>query len=118
MVEHKERYKNINVFSAKEAPLLPKRGSDLIPTEWIRFAGNYKLLQRELYPELFNCFMDCRFFTPKPGQSIILSGFPGRSEWETIYENASWDRPTNNDGRVLMVNNTPLLFFFLTKILR
>ncbi len=103
MVEHAERYKNVNVYNAKEAPLLPKRGIDLIPKEWIRFAGNYKLLQRELYPELFNAFMDCRHFTPRPGQSIILSGFPGRSEWETICGDASWDRPTNNKGKVLMV---------------
>lgn len=46
---------------------------------WRPFCSNYHLLQRELYPELFNAFMSCRFFTPAPGQTLILSGFPGRT---------------------------------------
>jgi hypothetical protein len=104
MVEHEGRYKNANVYSSKQAPLLPKRAIDLIPTEWIRFAGNYKLLQRELYPELFNAFVECRYFTPKSGQAIVLSGFPGRSQWETVYGDNPWSmKSTNEAGKVLTV---------------
>jgi hypothetical protein len=77
MVEHGGRYKDKNVYRAIPGmAYFPKEGTDLIPTEWIRFAGNYKLLRRELYPALFNAFMQ---MTPKPGQMLILSGFPGQS---------------------------------------
>jgi len=103
MVEHAKRYKNKDVFSAKQGPYMPKQGYGLIPTEWIRFAGNYKLLRRELYPLLYNAFFSRKYFTPLPGQSIILSGFPGRSQW--IHTGTrSWDAPERpGDGKVLAV---------------
>jgi len=52
---------------------------------WPRFASNYHLMRRELYPELFNAFASCRYFRPGPGQCLILSGFPGRT---TVVEGA------------------------------
>ena len=77
MVEHAGRYKDKNVFRAVPGlAYFPQNEGDLIPTDWIRFAGNYKLLRRELYPLLFNAFMQ---LTPQPGQTLILSGFPGQS---------------------------------------
>ena len=79
MVEHVGRYKEKNVFSAKKGPYLPKNWSDLVPEPWIQFAGNYKLLRRELYPLLFNAFLFCTHFVPRPGQMLVLSGFPSPS---------------------------------------
>lgn len=79
LVEHSERYAKKDVLSAKGGPYLPVAWNENIPLPWIRFAGNYKLLQRELYPRLWNDFITCRYFTPAPGQTLILSGFPGRS---------------------------------------
>lgn len=79
MVEHVGRYKDKNVFSAKKGPYLPKSMGDLVPQPWIQFAGNYKLLRRELYPLLYNAFIFCTHFQPKPGQMLVLSGFPGPS---------------------------------------
>ncbi len=110
MIEHKRRYGKKELFDAKKGPYLPKNGTDLIPgyDEWIRFAGNYKLLRRELYPELFNAFMSCSFFMPRQGQTLILSGFPGRSAWENTNvggeeEGGRWDNPGRNQGKVRVV---------------
>jgi hypothetical protein len=105
MIEHKKRYAKKDVFDAKKGPYLPKRGCDLIPAQdqWIRFAGNYKLLRRELYPELFNAFMRCTHFTPPVGKTLILSGFPGRSAWENLSGPGSWDNPAHSQGRVRVV---------------
>jgi hypothetical protein len=116
MIEHKKRYKNVSVYKSEggKKRYLPRNSEDLMPREWIRFAGSYKLLRRELYPELFNAFITCRYFTPLPGQTLILSGFPGRSRWETVYNNhlgggttpsgvSPWDARTSTEGQVLVV---------------
>ena len=79
LVEHSERYAKKDVLSAEAGPYLTASWDEKIPMPWIRFAGNYKLLQRELYPRLWNDFISCRYFTPDPGQTLVLSGFPGRS---------------------------------------
>lgn len=79
LVEHAERYAKKDVLPAEGAPYLPVAWNERIPSPWIRFAGNYKLLQRELYPRLWNDFISCRYFTPAVGQTLVLSGFPGRS---------------------------------------
>ena len=76
MVEHSGRYAGKKVFSAKKGPYLSKNMGDLRPNPWIQFAGNYKLLRRELYPLLFNALLFCTHFTPKMGQMLVLSGFP------------------------------------------
>ena len=57
---------------------------------WIRFAGNQLLLRRELYPRLFNAFMDGRHFVPKPGALLVLHGFPGYMEWTTMPDPAPY----------------------------
>lgn len=100
MVTHGARYKDKDVLKGK-GPFLPENGNDLIPTPWIRFAGNYKLLQRELYPRLFNAFIDGNHIVPKPGQSIILHGFPGISEWVTVYKQQPHVLNTNFAGQEL-----------------
>ncbi len=100
MVTHTGRYKSKDVLKGK-GPFLPESGNDLVPTPWIRFAGNYKLLQRELYPRLFNAFIDGQHIVPRVGQSIILHGFPGVSEWVTVYKQQPHMINTNRHGQEL-----------------
>jgi hypothetical protein len=100
MVEHKKRYKNREKLSAKKGPYLGKDDNSLLP-DWSQFSANYKLLQRELYPRLFNALMQ---LTLKPGQIIILSGFPGRSRFETIYGEKPWEAKRSlRDNQVRVV---------------
>lgn len=101
MVEHAVRYKDKDVYSAEGGPYLPQEADGLIPMPWIRFAGNYRLLQRELYPRLFSAFMA---LVPKPGQSIILHGFPGFSEYVTVYQSKAYASGTNDRGQVKQVH--------------
>ncbi len=101
MVAHATRYKNTDVYSAKAGPYLPRRGIDPIPRPWINFAGNYKLLQRELYPRLFNALMN---IIPRPGQKLILHGFPGVSEYKTVPRQQAWTIDTNELGQQLQIH--------------
>lgn len=78
LVVHKKRYEKVERLISpgdRSKRYLP----NMAPESWMRFASNYQLLQRELYPELFNAFMTCRYFRPAAGQCLILSGFPGRT---------------------------------------
>jgi len=104
MVTHTGRYKSKDVYDAKKGPYLPTKSSGLIPTPWIRFAGNYKLLQREFYPRLFNAFMDGTYIVPQPGQMIVLHGFPAYSEWITVYKQQSSTINTNDRGQVEQIH--------------
>ena len=102
MVTHTNRYKNTNVRQYEPGkPVLPAKGTDKVPDVWMEFAGNYQLLQRELYPRLFNAFMFD--ISPRPGQTVILSGFPGRSWFETSYTNRAWETDLNASGQVWQV---------------
>lgn len=85
------------------AGYLPVDGQRPVPSEWKRFACSQKLLRRELYPRLFNMFMSCRFFTPNVGQSLILSGFPGRSHYQTLHVQAPWESFRNDGGEVWQI---------------
>lgn len=85
IMTRRKRYENMNILSEKEGPHLPVKVTNLIPRPWMSFAGNYKLMQRELYPRLFNAFMDGQHVVPNPGQTIILHGFPGMEEWVPIH---------------------------------
>lgn len=104
MVTHGKRYKGKDVFEAKNGPYLPTKASGLIPTPWIQFAGNYKLLQREFYPRLFNAFMDGSKIAPNPGQMIVLHGFPAYSEWVTVYGQQNYHIGTNDRGQIKQVH--------------
>lgn len=103
LVAHAKRYSGVEVYPSAGAPYLDRDGSALRPDPWIRFAANQELLRRELYPRLFNAFMSCRFFTPWVGQNLILSGFPGRSHYETLYVERPWESFTNGDGQVWQI---------------
>jgi hypothetical protein len=104
MVTHVKRYKNKEVFDSKGGPYLQPKYSSRIPQPWIGFAGNYKLLQRELYPRLFNAFMDGVHIVPKPGQMLVLHGFPGYCEWQTVYKQHTSSINTNERGQVKCVH--------------
>jgi hypothetical protein len=99
-VEHAKRYKNKDVFDAAGAPYLPVKGTDLVPSPWISFAGNYRLLQRELYGRLLNAFMDGYHLVPRPGQKLILHGFPGYMEYVRVYKQQAYAINTNDRGEV------------------
>lgn len=103
LVCHKKRYGNKSVYEDHTGPHLPVDGAQCVPSEWNDFAGNQKLLRRELYPRLFNMFMSCRFFTPNPGQNLILSGFPGRSHYQTMPVPAPWESFVADGGRVWQI---------------
>lgn len=104
MVTHGKRYKGKDVFETNNGPYLPTKAAGLIPTPWIRFAGNYKLLQREFYPRLFNAFMDGSKIVPNPGQMIVLHGFPAYSEWVTVYKQQNYTLGTNDRGQIKQVH--------------
>ncbi len=109
MVEHKKRYEKANVLEAINGKAyLPAKLTDMLPgkagadsrekqAEWLRFAGNYKLLQRELYPRLYNAFMFD--FIPRCGQKLILCGFPGYSEFVDAVEPGAWYVKEDPNGR-------------------
>jgi hypothetical protein len=91
LITHGDRYDKKNVFSHKDnKAYLPEKLSDLIPNPWIQFAGNYRLLQREFYPRLFNAFMDGIHILPGPGQMIVLHGFPGKTEYVPMYSQRAY----------------------------
>lgn len=104
MVTHTTRYKNKDVMRARDAPHLPSALTSLIPTPWIRFAGNYKNLQREFYPRLLNAFFDSCHITLKPGQTLFLHGFPGYVEWQTTFNKEVYKHGSDERGRVGLVH--------------
>ena len=91
-VAHAKRYKSIERLSAKGGPYLSADHGAPIPDPWINFAANQKLMRRELYPRLFNAFMDGEHVIPQPGQSIVLHGFPGRTEVVTVHPTMPYAR--------------------------
>jgi hypothetical protein len=105
LVTHEKRYKNKDVLPSKGGPYLPSRGSDPVPTPWIKFAGNHKLLRRELYPRLFNALMQLPL---KPGQKLILHGFPAYTEWITVYKQQAYSLGTNENAQVLQIHEWTL----------
>lgn len=104
MIEHKERYKKIDMLPAEGAPYLPVKGSDVIPNPWIRFSSNFRLRQREYFPRLFNVLMDERWIMPRPGQKIVLHGFPGYSEYVRVYSQKKDAFEGNARGEILQIH--------------
>lgn len=104
MVTHSKRYKGKNVLRARDGPYLPVQLTHLIPTPWIRFAGNYKNLQREFYPRLLNAFMDNIHLTMRPGQTVVFHGFPGYTEWQTTFNKEAYKGGSDERGRVEIVH--------------
>ena len=101
-ITHAKRYKKKNLLDANEGPYLPANVHEKIDLKgrpWIDFAGNYLLLQRELYPRLFNAFVSGEYITPRPGQRLFLHGFPGFCEYVYINSKYAHTLRTDSQGR-------------------
>jgi len=90
MVIHKKRYATTQILASADRHI-PEAATDPIPEDWSTFSASQELLRRQLYPELFNAIMSCNYFTPRPGQSIILSGFPGRCVYTVATAGSGWE---------------------------
>jgi hypothetical protein len=82
MVTHVTRYKRVDVLDPDKGPYLPSDETGKVPKPWLGFAASGLLLRRELYPRLFNAIIGGVHKRLAPGKSIILHGFPGRSEYQ------------------------------------
>lgn len=98
MIAHKKRYKSKQILEANCGAHLDANPNSAIPSPWIGFAGNFHLLQRELYPRLFNAFM--MMTPPYPGQTIYLHGFPGTTKWVTTYQQNAFALGTSPYGEI------------------
>ena len=107
-VAHQKRHAESDTkpLPTNGGPYLPPRDHDTIMTSerWTAFAKNFLLLRRELYPLLFNAFMSMRGFKLRLNQRIVLSGFPGRSSWETVHHSAPWEARRNDENRQYVVH--------------
>ena len=71
IVEHKKRYGGKKgVLKFEDGPHLNGK----MPKDWMLFAADTRNLRRELYPLLYNCFLDWK--PAFPGQRLILNGLP------------------------------------------
>jgi hypothetical protein len=67
------------VFWYEDGPHLPQDESQPFSfTDWTRFMSDSRNLYSELYPRIYNYFLDNARFTPKPGQMVFLSGLPAQ----------------------------------------
>lgn len=108
-VAHKKRHleHGIQPLPTDGGPYLPRRDQDAImqAEHWTAFSKNYLLLRRELYPLLFNAFMSLPISKLRTFQRIVLSGFPGRSAWQTVHASAPWEAPRDDQNRQYVVQH-------------
>lgn len=57
----------------------------LRPDQWQRYTTNRELVRRELYPIIWNAFIDEKYFKAEPGEQLILHGLPG--QWRETRNN-------------------------------
>lgn len=86
IVCYSQRYSKTVIYSEEDAPFLPTDPLRPLP-DWQKFSSNRKLLQRELFPRLYNRLLD---IDPGLGQRLILHGFPGRTQKFKQFH-ATWD---------------------------
>ena len=99
-VAHRERESRTPALPLDGAPYLPSREQDCVmgSDRWQSFARSHLLLRRELYPRLFDAFMNLRDIPLPEGKEIVLSGFPGRTGWRAAHMRNPWEAPRNNQG--------------------
>lgn len=106
-VAHKKRHSAVAPLPVDGGPYLPRREQDLVMDQerWAAFSRSHLLLRRELYPLLFNAFMGLRSIELPVGKRIVLSGFPGRTQWRAVHAASPWEAPRNdhNQERVVAV---------------
>ena len=97
LICHGKRYEKVDRFTDADSPVLtcnldtPLVQTKLGTSPWMRFAGNQKLLQRELYPLLWNLLINPNTFPLRPGQMLVLHGLPSRLQPVTVYQGALWE---------------------------
>jgi hypothetical protein len=85
---HSQRDKGIEplVYDPQNPILDPTRPHEVLdilhPDNWPRYTTNRELVRRELYPLIWNAFIDEKYYTPLPGEQLILHGLPG--QWRTV----------------------------------
>jgi hypothetical protein len=52
--------------------------------DWKRLMASRDVMRRQLFPILYNACIDERYFTPQPGELLILHGLPGNLEYRNV----------------------------------
>lgn len=72
------------------------------PENWRRYTSNRELVRRELYPIIYNAFMDDRYYKPRPVtaadggivcEQLILHGLPGQWQYKRQHAVSFMDDP-------------------------
>ena len=94
---HSKRYKDVARFSDDDSPVLacnldkPLERCGVAGKNWIRLAGNQRLLQREVYPMLWNMLIDPQQFSLKPNHMLVLHGLPSKLQTVTTVHGTAWE---------------------------
>jgi hypothetical protein len=91
MVCHVERDVGVEPLDAAVMHIDDAYPDSAIPNnkDWLRFLKTRDAVKRQLYPVIYNAFIDPDYFKPLPGELLILHGLPGRVEFQPI---PMWDR--------------------------
>jgi hypothetical protein len=95
---HGKRYSKVKRFTVDDSPVIScnldknLERCGVNDSNWIRFAGNQKLLQREIYPLLWNMLIDPEYFSLRPGQMLVTHGLPSKIHQYTINNGPVWGR--------------------------
>lgn len=82
-------------------------------TQWSRYVKNRELVRRELYPIIYNAFLEERFFNPRPvetanggtvDEQLVLHGLPGAWRYKRQHNVSFMDDPS-----VVYDEGTPIL---------
>ena len=95
--------------SISETEAQRREDEKILGKNWIRFAGNNHLLQRELYPRLWNALLDPTVFHPAPGDMLIDHGLPSQSRIVQMYQ-PEWKNSYavhRKDSQYIMTEWTP-----------
>lgn len=95
----KSRYKNTKRYTAGNSPVLSSNldktlaSMELAGADWMRLAGCQALLQREVYPLLWNALLNPNALHLKPGQVVVLHGLPSKTRQVSVHHGAAWENP-------------------------
>jgi hypothetical protein len=67
----------------------------LHPKNWPKYTTNRELVRRELYPIIWNAFLDEHYYSPLPGEQLILHGLPG--QWRMVRNPQYMVSPTDQE---------------------
>jgi hypothetical protein len=102
IMTHTTRDKNVMecyVYD-EEQPVLDELQPDESPeammdmAHWLRYTTNRELVRRELYPIIYNAFIDEKFYMPQGNEQLILHGLPGAWQFKKKYNVSFMDDPS------------------------